>query len=1048
MNAAKAKKNPAKFKGAVLIMILAVMTVLIILLAGSIAVVYSAHNRAYVKYTESQGYYTARSILDNFFAELNNNTSTSDSAGNDIGTYYKLTGDDYDTLEADTELGIGRSIDLDTFKAKVQVKDGAAYKQWFKDYCDENKTSLSKTINNIEGSSTDYTTAADGHNSALYTKVEQYLVNLDRNALSDYSTYSQYYDQYLPVTSVAAGMQPDTIVYELSSLAGFGNGTIDTDGDGTADTTIQLGSLADNGVEKAWVTVQVQERVYSMGDGSSYAECFRKGGSHKEDHFVAKVTSHVIFNGEEVTTSLIWKNVARNSEDGGVGAIATLGPLNTTTSFTAIGNATSLSDNFLELSNNSTYAGNVFVQGSFYTGTATPSVTMNKDDVFFVRDTLKVYTNPPQGSDLCNGALFYAGRTQLWSSGASFGSSTNQINLVTQHFESHSDTKEFYGRIFAEHFDVTTNAGELTKTWNATAIPTNSATFDKVASQKIHGDVYCNYLGIPADRVWVELLPASGVAKFHLNYDPVTRAPLPVTSEKRIERMVDAAYNLNVFQGISVIVGVEEVPMGTDMSTGSIKKGLANIYQEYDYPDNTGVTRHLNYFKNSASDTTALGAKFDIMPENTSNRVLQINETGQSTPANLALGTSWQVEFDTEELDGTNIHFYTDQNIKLNVDYDAEPGSGVWTLNDDYQKEFNLPSLSGTQLKLIGTNETSFKLPTHRSLYGDYFYEEITNGSPIPTKDTSTTYPKTFNEDTGAFTMKPNDTSHTFTFDDFIEQHALTGEAAYAGTEKTGITDVSTIPSFPLLTTPVTVAPGGGDTVNDVAMPSWQRVISSSGYIPANGGDGNVYLIDARTNSLDIQLGDGTSNQTFTGTFVVYGDNDVRVTVPGSTTGGSGQTIQLGTTGHAFAFMTEEILTGIFKDTIVLEEPITGMPDSAHSGEITSPPNICWYFSKNISKAQIATGGSGETAFCGYITAPSVFFDVVSGLNGLQRDTYYKGKLLSGGNDKYTFFGSLFCKKYTGGQHSGVCYISQKKRGEDKANKRLFEANTEYSWAC
>ena len=70
MNAAKAKKSPAKVKGAVLIMILAVMTVMIILLAGSIAVVYSAHNRASVKYSESQGYYTARSVLDNFFAEL------------------------------------------------------------------------------------------------------------------------------------------------------------------------------------------------------------------------------------------------------------------------------------------------------------------------------------------------------------------------------------------------------------------------------------------------------------------------------------------------------------------------------------------------------------------------------------------------------------------------------------------------------------------------------------------------------------------------------------------------------------------------------------------------------------------------------------------------------------------------------------------------------------------------------------------------------------------------------------------------------------------
>ena len=62
MNAAKAKKNPAKVKGAVLIMILAVMTVLIILLAGSIAVVYSAHNRVELKFRENQAYYKTTAV--------------------------------------------------------------------------------------------------------------------------------------------------------------------------------------------------------------------------------------------------------------------------------------------------------------------------------------------------------------------------------------------------------------------------------------------------------------------------------------------------------------------------------------------------------------------------------------------------------------------------------------------------------------------------------------------------------------------------------------------------------------------------------------------------------------------------------------------------------------------------------------------------------------------------------------------------------------------------------------------------------------------------
>ena len=170
MNAAKAKKNPTKFKGAVLIMILAVMTVLIILLAGSIAVVYSAHNRAYVKYTESQGYYTARSILDNFYEELNNDAAQQDSTGNSIGTYYKLDDETYSVLQpTPVQLSIRRAIELDTYKAIVDASDGSGhYYDWFVKYCDENKERLGSIINGFENTTADYTSASDGHNTALY----------------------------------------------------------------------------------------------------------------------------------------------------------------------------------------------------------------------------------------------------------------------------------------------------------------------------------------------------------------------------------------------------------------------------------------------------------------------------------------------------------------------------------------------------------------------------------------------------------------------------------------------------------------------------------------------------------------------------------------------------------------------------------------------------------------------------------------------------------------------------------------------------------------
>lgn len=1038
MNAAKAKKNPAKVKGAVLIMILAVMTVLIILLAGSIAVVYSAHNRAFVKYTESQGYYTARSVLDNFYAELSNYNSEVDSAGNDMGKYYSLSGEKYDTLETFENLGIARSIELDAYKAQVNVREGTGYKEWFIKYCDENKSNLSDLINKFEGSSTDYTSASDGHNTALYAKVEQYMVNLNKNAISDYSTYNLYYDQFLPVTSVASDMQGDTIIYEIASLDGFGSGTIDTDGDGTPDTSIQIGNMADSGVQKAWVTVQVQERILQMGTGDTYGECFRAAEPHKADHFVAKVTSHVIFNGEEVTTSLIWKNVGKTSNNPpGDAGVSSLGPIDTTTSFTAIGNATSLSTKYHELTNNSLYSGNIYIQGSFDTGTATPILIMNESNAFYVGDILKVNTNPPDTSGMCDGALFYANIAQLWSSGASFGNAATRVNLITKQFEAHSTTKEFYGRIFADKFDLTTPGSELTQTYVKTAVATGNAAFPN-SERKIHGDVYCNFLGVPADRVYLELNDAAGTAIFHLNYDPVSHAALPESDPKRIENMIDASNTINVFQGISIINSVIEEPRTKNDSMGSTTNVYVNGHEKYQYPDASGIVRTYDYFRDAgAAGANAPGTKFKQLDTDCTIQMNQIN-TGT---------IEYQVQIDWSNVNPAYVKHHTNLKIDLmnSINYEADKASGVWTLDGEYKKNFTLPNVNGTQLKLVGTEQSTYKLPTHRSLFGKYFYNEITNGV------TSTDFPKTFDDDTAAFSMAPGDTSHEplYSFDDFIDEHAVQAEAFKAGIDTTGAAvDITTIPDFTLLTSPVTIASGGGDEVNGFEMPSWSRVISSDGYIPANGGDGNTYYIDARSNEIELQLGDGSSNQTFTGTYIVYGDKQVTITVPGCTSGPDNQTIHLGTSGCPFIFMTEEIYSGAFKDTIVIQDPVAGKPIGPNAGTVVSQPNIDWYFSsKKIAEADLHTGGSGVTCISGYVTAPSVFFKIDTNINGLPRDTYYCGDHITGDNAKYTFFGSVFCKKYTGGQHAGVCLIPQKASVSGvPGDQRAYSPSAEYSW--
>lgn len=73
----KAKNRRSKVKGAVLLMVLAVMVVLIIMLAGTITVIYSAHSRSLHKYEESQAYYTSRSVLDTYTESMvGNKTET------------------------------------------------------------------------------------------------------------------------------------------------------------------------------------------------------------------------------------------------------------------------------------------------------------------------------------------------------------------------------------------------------------------------------------------------------------------------------------------------------------------------------------------------------------------------------------------------------------------------------------------------------------------------------------------------------------------------------------------------------------------------------------------------------------------------------------------------------------------------------------------------------------------------------------------------------------------------------------------------------------
>lgn len=75
VNAKTKPQRRSGLKGAVLIMVITVMFVLIIMLAGAMAIVSTASNRAYTQFEESQAYYTARSGLEIFVDSLWNDSA-------------------------------------------------------------------------------------------------------------------------------------------------------------------------------------------------------------------------------------------------------------------------------------------------------------------------------------------------------------------------------------------------------------------------------------------------------------------------------------------------------------------------------------------------------------------------------------------------------------------------------------------------------------------------------------------------------------------------------------------------------------------------------------------------------------------------------------------------------------------------------------------------------------------------------------------------------------------------------------------------------------
>ncbi|MBQ4486206.1 MAG: hypothetical protein II936_04270, partial [Oscillospiraceae bacterium] len=346
------KRKPYSAKGAVLIMVLTVMFVLIFLLAGAVAVVYTSNNRVMMQYEESQAYYTARSVLETY-----KNALLSDNTDLTGGTYYY-----YDTTGASPAITSipkvkqGRALELDLYSVPVCTdpainplirarKDGTeSYDAITKS---EPKFNPINVVDDTLDNSymTNFKQYADQYSQKVYwdRNANDSKSNVvDRTFTNDKHSFSQ--PGYNTVDAAFSGLTGDTICYELDSdLAGFQN----------AGTTTVVNKLADHG-SKIRMVVQVLFREYDKSTFSGYVTdptLYNSAAKKSEllvkseranDNFWIRVVVEVTLNGEVTTTSAEFGAIPDPPKSGKGQALLSMGGVTGNDIISVIGGVASL----------------------------------------------------------------------------------------------------------------------------------------------------------------------------------------------------------------------------------------------------------------------------------------------------------------------------------------------------------------------------------------------------------------------------------------------------------------------------------------------------------------------------------------------------------------------------------------------------------------------------------------------------------------------------------------------------------------------------------
>lgn len=1006
------KRKPYKAKGAVLIMVLTIMFVLIFLLAGSVAVVYSSNRRVMIQYEESQAYYTARSVLDMYRGLI-----LSDSSTTLPGSTYYLVKEDGTQEGKSGVVTPGRALELDLYKVPVAVGVDPLVPETYNPYFDKlMRDSGIITVNEATGGR-DITTE-----NQVKLKKWYYSRNLTNDQLND-SAFSSLNEQYTvassfktrvnndidPVKGVRAGID-DTLVYYVnydgtksnfkqyqSSPAGAANNPNKLADEGSdkivklyvqvLDRTIKLDSSVGDGDAKFDTQV---DKINDASEPTITWQSAFNGRSRKDDLFTIKVTAEVWYDDEKVTTSVIYQNQPNivQSTPPNKAVVSMNGASGSGETLLTIGGGSMLSlVNGIDVQNEPNLEGNYSIQSDFNVKDVNSYLFLDGTQSFFVRGNLNINNKDflDSAGDFKDGASVYAGKGILLKDNGNckLGDTVTQkkvLNIISPRMTlmKHS---ALFGRGIFEIVDVSNlmtdgvNTGEGVLSYKGSGLANSGGVY------------YCNYLVLRQ--------------KDKSGNDSITMAGKNITLSADTYKCVEKGAQIIVTKGIVI-------------DTGSVPNSV------YD-PANPNVAPYTTYLVSDGYSVVSSGD------------------------------------------DSTDIRVKTDGSIgEIKIDYDTDykkNGLGEAALNSNYQRVFDLPVAILTAQKDGSSpqlTKTTIEVDTVRSLYNDYFLEQG------HTETTTDTWTENGDLNFGAeANYAPFIKDHKKWTEDYypdVDANTITGnyitfEGLYDNNNFTPRAGMKKVSEYAAADLPSNIKSEHND---------WYVIPSNStGVFPLvhsrttqfNQG----FVIDATKGPVTVQFGTTTTNVKpseswhngfidICGRFAVYGDQPVTVIIP---CGEEGTNLRLGSQGAPeFCFYRVETAEGAGAK----RDYGYGVPGKVNldgADKTPAPSNITWYISDKFAQLDVSQHAG---MLMGDIKCPNalVNFD-----NNSPKDTGFDAIREVFTNSVYVHspsftcrvIGSLLCDGFkTGGNGKcGIIYIEpDPAAGEPDPGQPLFNWPPQY----